>query len=571
MAISTPGSGPAPASSPAPGSAADPMAALTAPGSPFELAEEDVLGVTMRVLAHRRRSLASFVADSAAFGEREYLVHDDGTRWTYAEHTRAVASVARALRERYGVGPGDRVALLSNNRPEWLVTFWATVSLGAVAVGMNGWWAGDEIRYGLADCEPKVLVADRRRLERLPEPPVPVVEMESGFADLVRYAPDAEIPAGPDHEDAPAVILYTSGTTGRPKGAVLTHRNVIAMQNVQALLAARGIAHLPEERRAAATRPGRWLVNSPFFHVSGLLAGAVAALADGHTMVLYSGRFDVPSVLGTIERERCTNWSLVPTVGWRVVNHPDSGSFDLSSVTRLGGGSASFAPELITRLQDVFPHAKGAMGVGYGLTESGGVATSAGAAQLETTPGAIGAAVPTVQVEVHGDDGQRLADGEEGEIWIRSPLVMLEYWRNAEATAKSITPDRWLRTGDLGYARDGQFFMATRRSDLILRGGENIYPAEIEHCLDAHPDVAESVVVGVPHHDLGEEAKAIVVPRPGVALEQEALAAYVGERLAYYKVPTHWEIRTTPLPRTPTGKVIRAVATGAKAADLVEE
>ncbi|NUU25775.1 MAG: long-chain fatty acid--CoA ligase, partial [Streptomycetaceae bacterium] len=259
-----------------------------------------------------------------------------------------------------------------------------------------------------------------------------------------------------------------------------------------------------------------------------------------------------------------------PTIGWRVVNHPDTASYDLSSVTRLGGGSAAFAPELVTRLQEVFTHAKGAMGVGYGLTESGGVATSAGAAQLAAA-GAIGAAVPSVEVQIRGADGERLPDGEEGEICIRSPLVMREYWGNPEATAKALTPDRWLRTGDLGFARDGQFFMATRRSDLILRGGENIYPAEIEHCLDAHPDVAESVVVGMPHPELGEEVKAIVVPRPGTSLSAEGLAAYVGERLAYYKVPTHWELRTEPLPRTPTGKVIRAVVTGEKKADLVEE
>ncbi|MCF2527802.1 class I adenylate-forming enzyme family protein [Yinghuangia soli] len=567
MATSTSGS---PSGTPS-AAASDPMAALTAPGSPFELAEEDVLGVPLRVLANRPRSLSEFVARSAGYGDREYVVHDDGTRWTYAEHARAVASVAAALRDRYGVEPGDRVAILAANRPEWLITFWATVSLGAVAVGMNGWWAGDEIRYGLADCEPKVLVADRRRLERLPDATVPVVEMESGFADLVRYAPDAELPAGPGDEDAPALILYTSGTTGRPKGAVLTHRNVIAMQNVQALLAARAMAHVPADRRPASPPAGRWLVNSPFFHVSGLLAGAVAAFADGHTMVLFSGRFDVPAVLATIERERCTNWSVVPTVGWRVVNHPDSGAYDLSSVARLGGGSAAFAPELVTRLQQVFTNAKGAMGVGYGLTESGGVATSAGAAQLEAAVGAIGAAVPTVQVEIRGEDGTRLADGEEGEIWIRSPLVMREYWRNPEATAKSLTEDRWLRTGDLGLERNGQFFMATRRSDLILRGGENIYPAEIEHCLDAHPDIAESVVVGVPHPELGEEVKAVVVPKPGGALTPETLSAYVGERLAYYKVPSYWEIRTEPLPRTATGKVIRAVVTGAKAADLVEE
>ncbi|WP_345680014.1 class I adenylate-forming enzyme family protein [Yinghuangia aomiensis] len=548
----------------------EPAAAAPASGSRLDLVDEEVLGVTMRVLAGRQRSLSEFVAASARFGEREYMVHDDGTRWTYAAHARAVASVAAALRDKYGVRPGDRVAILAANRPEWLITFWATVSLGAVAVGMNGWWAGEEIRYGLADCEPAVLVADRRRLERLggTDPGVPVVEMESGFAELVDHAPDAEIPTGPASEDDAALILYTSGTTGRPKGAVLTHRNVIAMQNVQALLAARAFAQMPA---GFVPPPGRWLVNSPFFHVSGLLAGAVAALADGHTMVLFSGRFEVPAVLSLIAREKCTNWSVVPTVGWRVVNHPDVASYDLTSVTRLGGGSAAFAPELVERLQQVFPNAKGAMGVGYGLTESGGVATSAGAAQLTATRGAIGVAVPTVQVEIHGPDGERLPDGEEGEIWIRSPLVMLEYWRNSEATEKSLTPDRWLRTGDLGLARDGQFFMATRRSDLILRGGENVYPAEIEHCLDAHPDIAESVVVSVPHPELGEEVKAIVVPKSGGTLAPETLTEYLRDRLAYYKIPTHWEIRTEPLPRTPTGKVIRAVATGAKSADLVEE
>ncbi|MGR6997025.1 class I adenylate-forming enzyme family protein [Yinghuangia aomiensis] len=343
---------------------------------------------------------------------------------------------------------------------------------------------------------------------------------------------------------------------------MLTHRNVIAMQNVQALLAARAFAQMPAG--FVPPPPGRWLVNSPFFHVSGLLAGAVAALADGHTMVLFSGRFEVPAVLSLIAREKCTNWSVVPTVGWRVVNHPDVSSYDLTSVTRLGGGSAAFAPELVERLQQVFPNAKGAMGVGYGLTESGGVATSAGAAQLTATRGAIGVAVPTVQVEIHGPDGERLPDGEEGEIWIRSPSSCWSTGATPRPPRKSLTPDRWLRTGDLGLARDGQFFMATRRSDLILRGGENVYPAEIEHRLDAHPDIAESVVVSVPHPELGEEVKAIVVPKPGGTLAPKPSPSTSATASAYYKIPTHWEIRTEPLPRTPTGKVIRALSPRAR-------
>ncbi|MGC0423212.1 class I adenylate-forming enzyme family protein [Embleya sp. AB8] len=555
---------------------ADPVLALTAPGGPFALAEEDVLGVPLRVLVDRPRSLTAFVERAGRFGDREYLVHEE-RRVTFAEHVRDVASTAHAFRDRYGIGPGDRVAILAANRPEWLTAFQATAALGAIAVGMNGWWAADEIRYAVADCAPALLVADRRRLDRLGgaaaaarELGVPVLEIETEFAALTAHARTAELPPGAADEDDAALILYTSGTTGRPKGAVLTHRNVVAMQNLQALLAARATAHLPAAAVAQAP-PGRWLVNSPFFHVSGLLAGAVAALAGGHTMVLYGGRFEVPRLLDLIERERCTTWSLVPTVGWRVVDHPDTPTRDLTSIVRLGGGSAAFSPELVRRLQEVFPNAKGAIGVGYGLTESGGVATTAGAAQLEGEPGAIGTAVPTVEVTVHHEDGTRQPDGVEGELWIRSPLVMRGYWRNEAATAQALTPDRRLRTGDLGYARDGRFHLATRRSDLILRGGENVYPAEIEHCLDAHPEVAESVVVGVPHPEWGEEVKAIVVPAPGSTITAERLGAHVAERLAHFKVPAHWELRTEPLPRTPTGKVIRAVATGAKPADLVEE
>jgi len=554
----------------------DALGALTAPGGPFALVEEDVLGVPMLVLADRPRSLTHFVAQAHRHGDREYLVHE-GRRVSFAEHARAVASTAAALRDLHGIGPGDRVAILAANRPEWLTVFQATAALGAITVGMNGWWAADEIRYGVADCEPKLIVADRRRLERLGGAAraaevlgVPVIEMETDSPVLEAYAPDAELPPGAASEDDPALILYTSGTTGRPKGAVLSHRNVIGMQNLQSLLAARATAHLPAEVLARMP-PGRWLVNSPFFHVSGLLAGAIAALADGQTMVLYSGRFEVTRALELIQQERCTTWSLVPTLAWRVVNHPDTPTYDLTSIQRLGGGSAAFSPELVRRLQEVFPNTKGAVGVGYGLTESGGVATTAGAAQLESEPGAIGTPVPTVEVTVHHEDGTQAADGVEGELWIRSPLVMLGYWRNDEATAKSLTPNRTLRTGDLGYARDGRLYLATRRSDLILRGGENVYPAEIEHCLDAHPDIAESVVVGIPDPEWGEQVKAIVVPAAGSAITADDLTAYVGERLAHFKVPAYWELRNEPLPRTPTGKVIRAVATGAKAADLVEE
>jgi long-chain acyl-CoA synthetase len=551
---------------------------LMGTGAPFEIAEEDVLGERMAVFVRRPRSLREVLAASvAAHGDAEYLVFGD-RRVTYRELGRAVASVAVALRERYGVGPGDRVAILAANCPEWLVTFWAAVSMGAVAVGMNGWWAGDEIRYGVGDCEPAVLVADRKRLDRVgggTDLGVAVVEIESDFAALWTHAPDAPLPDVPIDEDDPAVILYTSGTTGRPKGAVQTHRNVLALVMVMMLNVERG-------RRLAPPPPGglpernKPFITYPMFHVSGLHNSAVVGLAQGSTIVYHVGRFEPGAVLRAIERERCTAFSVVATTAWRVVNHPDIEVRDLSSVIQTGGGAAPISGALQQRLREVFPNAAARMGIGYGLTESTSLATTAGAADLLANPDTVGRAIPTTQVEIRDADGNPVPEGVEGEIHVRSPLVMLEYWRNPAATAETIGPGRWLKTGDIGHMEGDQLVLSSRRKDLILRGAENVYPAEIENVLEAHPDVREVVVVGVAHEELGQEVKAIVVPEhigegPDAGLDLAALRAYVAERLAYYKVPSLWEVRTVPLPRNATGKVLRDVVVGTAANAFVEE
>jgi acyl-CoA synthetase (AMP-forming)/AMP-acid ligase II len=551
------------------------QAKLMGPGAPFEIHEEDVLGVRMPVFARRPRSLREIVERSVVHGDAEYLVFGD-RRVTFAEHARAVASTAAALQARFDVGRGDRVAILAANCPEWLVTFWATVSLGAVAVGMNGWWAGDEIRYALADCEPAVLVADRKRLARLdgPGPPCPVLEVERDLADLWRHDPTAALPTVAIDEDDPAVILYTSGTTGRPKGAVHSHRNVLALVMVMQLSAERGALLAPEP---PGGRPERMksFITYPMFHVSGLHNSAVMALAQGNTVVYHVGRFDAGEALRTIERERCTAFSVVATTAWRVVNHPDVATRDLSSVIQMGGGAAPISGALQQRLREVFPNAAARLGIGYGLTESTSLATTAGAADLLANPDTVGRAIPTTQVEIRDADGRPLPAGEQGEIWVRSPLVMREYWRNPEATAEAIRPGRWLRTGDIGHMEGDQLILASRRNDLILRGAENVYPAEIENCLEAHPGVREAVVVGVPHEELGQEVKAVVVPEDpgpgGVAVTAGDLRAYVAERLAYFKVPSLWELRSEPLPRNATGKVLRDVVLGTRENAFVED
>jgi acyl-CoA synthetase (AMP-forming)/AMP-acid ligase II len=216
------------------------------------------------------------------------------------------------------------------------------------------------------------------------------------------------------------------------------------------------------------------------------------------------------------------------------------------------------------------------MGIGYGLTESTSLATTAGAADLLANPDTVGRAIPTTEVEIRDADGRPVPEGVEGEIHVRSPLVMRGYWRNPEATAEAILEGRWLRTGDLGHMEGDQLILSSRRKDLILRAGENVYPAEIENVLEAHPAVREAAVVGVAHEELGQEVKAIVVPEhvgegPDAGLDVDALRAYVGERLAYFKVPSIWEVRLEPFPRNATGKVLKDVLVGVTENAFVEE
>ena len=550
-------------------------ARLQAPGGPFESAVEPVLGEPTRVFVQRPASLRALLEASRAFGDAEYLVSED-RRIGFAEHAGLVASVAAALRERFGVGPGDRVAILAANGPEWIVTWWATVSLGAVAVGLNGWWAGPEIAYGVADCEPRVLIGDRRRLERIRpgDVSVPVVEIESEFESLEAYAPGAALPDGPIGEDDPATILYTSGTTGRPKGAVNTHRNVATLLRLGAFHGARLLMwNAARGALPKAPPPPRpcMLVTSPLFHVSGLYTGAVTALANGIKSVWTRGRFDAGRVLELIEQEQVTNWGPMGTMAHRVIHHPDARRRDLASLRGVGSGGAPLAPELQHALREVFPNASASLGVGYGLTESTALLTLIAGDELERHPRSVGRPLPTVELEIRDPDGKALPEGGEGEICARGPMVMLGYWRRPEATAQAIGPGRWLRTGDFGRLRDGRLYVDSRLRDLILRGGENVYPAEIELCLEAHADVREAAVIGVDHPELGQEVKAVVVAEAGRRPDPRDLAAHVAERLAYFKVPAHFELRDAPLPRNATGKVLKHLLNADRESPFVEE
>ncbi|WP_016910238.1 class I adenylate-forming enzyme family protein [Streptomyces xiaopingdaonensis] len=530
---------------------ADPAAALTeltAPGAEFEIHDESVRGATMPVFRHRHRSLRDLLAASAARGEAEYLVTAD-RRLTFAQHAAQAASLARALRDGYGVGKGDRVAVLAANCPEWVVAFWAAQALGAVVVAFNSWWSPREVAYALGHSTPSVVVADAARAQLLDGCRVPVLTVEEDLPRLVGDA-DAPLPQPRGNEDDPAVIVYTSGTTGRPKGAVHSHRNLLAVVEYLRLSDAVAAA-------AGAAGPHRYLLTSPLFHIASLHNLAVPRLATGSTVVMHQGAFDAARVLRLIESERVTHWGAVPTMAQRLLDAPDLDRYDLSSLTAVALASAPSSDALKRRLRQALPAAAHALVDSYGLTEtSTSVAVAAGEV-LRRNPGSVGYPTVTVAVEIRGPLSEALPEGEDGEIHVRSPFNMLGYWQDEEATESVLDGDGWLRTGDIGRLERGMLWLAARRSDLILRGGENVYPAEVEYCLEEHPGVAECAVLGSPHEDLGEEVAAVVVVRAEHGPTQAELHAFARERLAYFKVPSRWRLTREPLPRNATGKVLR--------------
>lgn len=537
----------------------DVITRLTGPGGRFEITSEEVLGTPMPVMRHRGRAVADLLAASRAWGDRDYLVTLD-RRMTYAQHLAAVAALSTALREDYTVAKGDRVAILAANSPEWVVAFWAAQCVGAIGVGLNSWWTPREIEYGLRHCRPTVLIVDAKRaglMADIDTSGIAVLTIETDLPRLIAAHSGAELPRIDIDEDDPSVLLYTSGTSGRPKGALHSHRNLLAVVDYHRFTDAlsaemTGRAYVDTEPSSA-----RYLLTSPLFHIASLHNLVVPRLATGSTVVMHQGSFDADTVLRLIERERVTNWGAVPTMASRLLEHGNVEKYDVSSLTAFALASAPSSIAFKNRLRERLPFARNALVDSYGLTECSTAITVASAADLEQYPGTLGRPILLASLEIRDPVGDRVPDGTEGEVCVRSPYVMLGYWDDAEATAAAITPDRWLRTGDFGVLEEGRLRLTGRRSDLILRGGENVYPAEIEQCLEEHPAVHECVVLGIAHEDLGQEVAAVVVVRPGSTVTDQQLREFAAERLSYFKVPTRWRITTEPLPRNATGKVIR--------------
>jgi acyl-CoA synthetase (AMP-forming)/AMP-acid ligase II len=537
-------------------------AALTGPGAMFECTTEVVLGAECEVFVQRPHDLVEVLRTSAAqFGDRPYLAftQNDGPdeTVTFAEVPERAGGIARVLAEEHGVGKGDRVAFASANSLDYALAQLAVVSLGAIIVGLNGWWTGPELAYGMELTQPTVLFGDEARLARLAEVGIegtPMLHVD-GRAPLPEPGRGGAI-----DEDDPFMILFTSGTTGRPKGATLTHRNLVHMGS--AMSYGRAVTMLLNDIRPPApdAPPPASICATPFFHISGTAPLFMTGARFGSSLVFPPpGRWDPEVHLRLTSDHRVSAWSGVPTQFWRMLEHPDFDSFDLSCLMLVSSGGAPFPPELMRVLNEKIPTAN--LSNGYGMSESMGAGTLLSGERYFTHRESVGAPYPTLEVQIRQGDGDErnvLPEGELGEICLHGGVVFKGYWDDPEATAEVLDDERWYHTGDYGRIEDGVLWLESRMRDLIIRGGENIYPMEIEHRLVEHPDIADAAVIGVEHRTLGQEVKAVVVLHDGASLDSAEVKAWVAEGLAGFKVPAHVEFREA-LPYTQTGKVMKHI------------
>jgi long-chain acyl-CoA synthetase len=535
--------------------------ALTATGAMFEVRDEDVRGVSMPVFAHRLGSLGEMLDGSARFDGRPFIIDGD-ERVSFAGHLERVKALGAALRETYGVAPGDRIAIFAANRWEWVVSFWATIAIGAVPCCFNGHWSAEEWEHATNLTEPKVMIADAARIERVADRigTLPVVNLDDGFAALLSGGEPEAFGFYRAQEDDLAMLVFTSGTTGRPKAVMMTHRGWVGAVQILLFMEASGMVAMGMPVPAAGgllpASDAVQLVTAPLFHVAMLISAVLGGMGNGSAMVLMRGRFDEERAIALVERERVSRWSLLGSVAARVAASPALARHDTSSLVTLGVGGATVSPAVQEKLRSAFPALRLNLGMGYSSTEAGSATIcNAGGQDFLDHPTSTGSPTVTTRIEIRGSDGRPLPDGEQGEVHVRSPYIMLGYWRDPDATAAALKPGGWLATGDIAKLEDGRLYINSRARDLILVNAENVSPVEVEYVLESHPDVREAAVLAVDDALTGDAVMAVVSLESGCKGDVTLLQAWCAEKLARYKVPTRWHVHEGDLPRTASGKL----------------
>jgi long-chain acyl-CoA synthetase len=539
--------------------------AVTGSGQIFELIDGEVRGVKMKVFKNAPAHLGQVFAGSRGHGDKTFLVYEDEII-TFAQAADRIDALASLLVNTYGVKKGDRVAVAMRNFPEWVMSFAAIISVGAVNVSMNSWWTEDEMDFALEDSGATVLICDQQRFDIgaascvkknvkvlvvRAEKPLPAgVDKWEEVLPLGDKHPGADI--SPDDD---ATILYTSGTTGRPKGAVSTHRAIIS--SIMAFSARNTIFQMSGTKLKDVDGPEvptSFILIVPLFHVTGCVPVMLSCFVAGLKLAIMY-KWDPEKALEMIEREQITNFVGVPTQSWDLVNSPAFEKYDTSSLRAVGGGGAPSPTSLVGKVNDKVKN--GNPQLGYGMTETNAFGPAITGSDYLSHPTSTGRASWPMMVEVRDENLKPVPTGQSGEIWFFGPMLIRGYWNRPDATAETIV-DGWLRSGDLGRLdADGYVYVEDRVKDMILRAGENVYGAEVESAIYEHPAVHEAAVFGVPHERLGEEVGVAILVNDGMTLTPEELWAFLDVKIAKFKIPTQVVIMTDPLPRNAAGKFLK--------------
>ena len=540
------------------------LAKLTAPGEPFELIEIDAIGRRIRAFKNAPRNTREIFASTRS--DKEFLAYE-GERFTYEDTWRRACTLAHALVNDYRVKKGDRVAVSMRNYPEWIVSYMAISSIGAMFVAMNALWTPEEMAYGLSSAETNLLIADQERLDRLaaiPNPPKdlaiigvrttkPLPAGARAWSDIVKAPFKTDMPDIEVSPDDDLQMLFTSGSTGHPKGAVSTHRNVIS-----ALVSWELDLHAAWETGLLARPPADppqsvMLLAIPLFHVTGLLSCYMSSYRYQRRIVMMY-KWDVEKGADIIEREGVTHLTATPAITGDLVAYSRATGRNFPTLVTIGGGGASRAPEQVRAIDAVFE--KAFPGTGWGMTETNAIGVGIAAGDYLRKPESSGRVSAVLDIRIVDENGKRLPTGQRGELQIRGASMMREYWRRPDANAKEFVDGDWFRTGDVAYIDDEGFvFIVDRIKDLVIRGGENIGCGAVENALQEHPNVAEACVYGVPDERLGEEvATTLYVTKP---LSEAELRTFLEPRLAKFQIPRYFHMVTEPLPRGATGKIMK--------------